>query len=805
MAMARGADGRKQRSGNSEFSEVPQFGFRTCVFSIIITLDLTKGRALVKDFYDSTRTRAAEFSAHVKNFGFFKRPTAIVLRYARLLFAFALVTAIVSTFGGLGFGHLATGPHESDKYVHINFIVCGFLTPSRDALTDCGDFVFENRNEILEIIVKTSSVAPGVSRSSESYSSAIVVTDVRSDDVFDSIRSDKGPENNGDRFSLLLVGFNLSLNLLLTTVVFSERRERHKSGIRRALPRRRALLTSSGWSRSKSATVRGRIIGHELISSSFFSLMSSKKSLSSILTALWPATDATEPDACHTTPVHATPTPALTAPIFSTPESGSDSDSADDVVQATQPKPSLRRRSHVSPRARQPHPSVKKSLPASPQASTSTEGSFPSRFRLRSPILKPPPLPRRSEETRSIVMQEPGLEAGKDEVRAAYEAAFAEVKRLEGVVDSCSSPEWKKNSSALARAEALAQRLITRLSTLATADSIGEIEKKVQGINERQGALSTAVSDAKTAADEALAISKRTAADNVEVRADIDFLSAGYLGLRKLVEKIDHRQRSYSVIVYGIPRGDPYQALEKLFQQKPALWRNLDEAYFLGKKPGRRPLLATFGLISACNECLAYSHTDAFTKKFPEVTVVRDRSDYWRTGISRLSTAAQALTLRFPNAKVHNRHDFVEIGGNRIDAVEFAASTVEINGVVFDIDDACGKNVEYELNLALFVRIGDVIIYGYKKIGTQYTGTDGEEEEEGAEVEARGVDVGNGRRSVDERRGNAQKRTLSGFDGLSSGRVRLYDGTGLHQGQSRNLASMGSLDDPYDVRVLSDF
>jgi hypothetical protein len=129
----------------------------------------------------------------------------------------------------------------------------------------------------------------------------------------------------------------------------------------------------------------------------------------------------------------------------------------------------------------------------------------------------------------------------------------------------------------------------------------------------------------------------------------------------------------------------------------------LDEALFLGKKPGRRPLLATFGLISAGNDCLAYLHTDAFTRKFPNVTVVRHRSDLRRTGMSRLSTAAPVLKSKHPDVMVHNFHDYVEIGGKRIDAVEFAASTVEINGAVFDIDKACSRNVEYELNLALFV------------------------------------------------------------------------------------------------------
>jgi hypothetical protein len=168
-------------------------------------------------------------------------------------------------------------------------------------------------------------------------------------------------------------------------------------------------------------------------------------------------------------------------------------------------------------------------------------------------------------------MQEPGLDAGKDEVRAAYKAALAEVRRLEGVVDNCGSPEWKKNSSALARAEALAQRLVTHLSTLATTDLIGEIEKKVHTIKERQGALSMVVSDVQATADEALGISKHTAADNAEVRADVDFLSAGYFDLRKIVERLDHRQRSYSVIIYGTPRGDPYQALEKLFHERPVL------------------------------------------------------------------------------------------------------------------------------------------------------------------------------------------------------------------------------------------
>ncbi len=407
------------------------------------------------------------------------------------------------------------------------------------------------------------------------------------------------------------------------------------------------------------------------------------------------------------------------------------------------------------------------------------------------------------------MLREPDAGASAEDVKAAYDAALAEVQRLENVVDNCSSPDWKKNTSLLSRTQALAQRLLTRLSTTTTVTLIGEIDGKVATLNEKHQALAAVVTEVKAVAEGAQADTAKMASENVELRADVDFLNAGYFDLRKIVERIEHKQRSHSVIIYGVPRGDPYLALEKLFQEKQALWRNLDEAYFLGKKPGRRPLLATFAFISACNDCLAYSHTDSFTRRHPGVTMVRDRSDLRRTGMSRLATATPALKLKYPNIKVHNFYDYVELDGKRTDAIDFAASIVDLGGSSFDIDAACSKNVEYEVNLALFIRMGDVIIYGYKRIGLQYTGPDDElmdDSEDNADnrqvagreggAATHGAAASNGA----SRGTGGQKRTLNGFDGVSDGQVRVFNGVGRHQGSSRNLSMMGEIDDPYDVR-----
>jgi hypothetical protein len=241
---------------------------------------------------------------------------------------------------------------------------------------------------------------------------------------------------------------------------------------------------------------------------------------------------------------------------------------------------------------------------------------------------------------------------------------------------------------------------------MTTVTLIGEIDGRVTTLTEKHNALAVVVTEVKVVAEGAQGAAAKAVSENAELRADVNFLNAGYFDLRKIVERLEHKQRSHSVIIYGVRRGDPYQALERLFQERQVLWKDLDEAYFLGKKPGRRPLLATFARVSVCNDCLAYSHTDNFTKKHPGVTMVRDGSDLGRTGMSRLATAAPVLSQKFPNIKVHNFSNYVELDGKRTDAVDFAASIVDLDGSSFDVNAACSKNVDYEVNLVFFCSDG---------------------------------------------------------------------------------------------------
>jgi hypothetical protein len=266
------------------------------------------------------------------------------------------------------------------------------------------------------------------------------------------------------------------------------------------------------------------------------------------------------------------------------------------------------------------------------------------------------------------------------------------------------------------------------------------------------------------------------------------------------VDNIDNKQRCTNVIIFGAPRGDPYAAVERFLQDRPQLWRNLDEAFFLGKGNGRRPLLVRFALVSACNDCIAFSHTATFIQKFQGVAVVRDRSDLRRTGVSRLKAAGPALRAAFPGIKVHQHHDFVEYEGTRINAVDFAASGVLIGDSLFDIDKACTENEEVEITQGVFVRVGDTIVFGYRcKDGTPLAPEDEADEDD---ITNRVPDADTGRTSETTRpeRRQLNKRTLAGAEGLTDGGLRFFDGQNRHRGSTRGSVVMGQAQDPFDVR-----
>jgi hypothetical protein len=304
-------------------------------------------------------------------------------------------------------------------------------------------------------------------------------------------------------------------------------------------------------------------------------------------------------------------------------------------------------------------------------------------------------------------------------------------------------------------------------------------------------------------------LAKKIGGDNGELRDEVDFLQAGYEHLRKVIEQLDQKQRKKNVIIIGATRGEPFAVVRNLLAGKADLLANLDEAFFLGKGNGRRPLLVSFTKVTSAEDCLRHSHTSSFVSKFPNIKMVRDRSDLRRTGTSRLAAAAPELKRRFPGIMVHKHHDYVEFGNRRFDAFDFAASAADILGVLFDVEDACMKNPDYEVAEGVFVRVGDVVIFGYRKkqVAGLVFGLDQSNAAGAVGSGAAGSDnfggVGGVGGSHDVRPTTAKgrgKRSLAGTDAFTAGGVRMFDGSNRFHGQNRNLLVMGALDDPFEVR-----
>jgi hypothetical protein len=185
-------------------------------------------------------------------------------------------------------------------------------------------------------------------------------------------------------------------------------------------------------------------------------------------------------------------------------------------------------------------------------------------------------------------------------------------------------------------------------------------------------------------------------------------------------------------------------------------------------------------MVTSAEDCLRFSHTSAFVQKFPNIKMVRDKSDLRRTGTSRLAAAAPELKRRFPDAKFHKHHDYVELGGRRFDAFDFAASAADLNGQLFDVENACSRNPDYEEAESVFVRVGDVVIFGYRK--KQARGPAVEDGVAGFDVAEsssnRASGLGNRGGFT---RGRGGKRTLSGVDTVSAGGVRIFNGNNRHE------------------------
>ncbi len=425
------------------------------------------------------------------------------------------------------------------------------------------------------------------------------------------------------------------------------------------------------------------------------------------------------------------------------------------------------------------------------------EGSFnqtSSVVRLKPPVLQFSVISRPDSAPPCKMVTEPPPDASAAEVEDAYHKASAELRQLESELPTCSTPDRKRKKLTLQLLQGLTQRLLTRHLHHSTT---GELDSRVSRLSEKHDELSSTVETVREMAMRAEKLAKRGGSNNAEFRDELDFLQAGYHQMRRVIEQLDQKQRKKNVIVVGAERGVPHQVAERLLGDRQDLLRNLDEAFFLGKGQGRKPLLISFITVKAAEECLRFSHANPFVQRFPHVRMVRDRSDLRRTGTSRLAAAAYRVKEQFPTAAVHKHYDYVEVGGKRLDAFDFAASAVVINDSLFDIDAACNANDEYEMAEGVFTRVGDIIVFGFRKKGVGGVRYSEEDDDEPSSA-ARGASAATGATSA--AKAAQQKRMLAGINTASSGEVQLFDGTNRYAGQNINLSLIGSTHDPYEVR-----
>jgi hypothetical protein len=161
---------------------------------------------------------------------------------------------------------------------------------------------------------------------------------------------------------------------------------------------------------------------------------------------------------------------------------------------------------------------------------------------------------------------------------------------------------------------------------------------------------------------------------------------------------------------------------------------------------------------------------------------------------------------------VHKHFDYVEFERKKYDAFDFAASAAVIGDALFDIDAACSANDDFEKTEGVFTRVGDIIVFGYRKKrveGVAYEEEDDEDEQSGG---AHGTDnngsssLSGGPSIISNGTGpggskGLQKRTLAGINAVTSGGFQVFDGSNRYSGQGSSLSSLiGGAHDPYEVR-----
>jgi uncharacterized membrane protein YgcG len=293
----------------------------------------------------------------------------------------------------------------------------------------------------------------------------------------------------------------------------------------------------------------------------------------------------------------------------------------------------------------------------------------------------------------------------------------------------------------------------------------------------------------------------------------VSFLEAFCMQLRDQVDRVDNTQHRQNALVYGFELGEPWSAAQSLFKNKQEFVPEVDDVFFLqGQDPETKkkcPLKLQFKSLTAARNFLAWSDTDEFKYHFPYIGAGRDQTTLRRVGISRLSAAAQALRVTFNGAHIPPAASFLKYKGRKYDAIEFAAAAILIDGMHFNIEQACKSSADCEVNKSLSVQQGTIETRGYKskngrgrgrgRGGGNGNGGGGGGSQRGGGGGSQRGGGGGSQPPRGKNRGN-YSNVAPRYQGTTTGGVTVSAGSDKRHGNTERLDMAGGIDDRY-VRV----
>jgi hypothetical protein len=319
--------------------------------------------------------------------------------------------------------------------------------------------------------------------------------------------------------------------------------------------------------------------------------------------------------------------------------------------------------------------------------------------------------------------------------------------------------------------------------------------------------------------------------NNTELSDRVAFVEAFCLQLRDSHDNLANEVKKQNAIVYRLIPGDANGAVEEIFAEKSGLLTLVDDAFFLGKGPEKKPLKIHFKTVTAAGDFLKWARTPNFHATHPTLSAGRDVTTLRRVGVSRLTAACDALRSKYGDAlHVNPSFNYITVGGCKYDALDFASPCALIDGELFDVEAACRvdveaacrANVNFKPSESLSVEQGNTTTGGYQKIdrANAEAGDNSGKHQAGTNKRGRGRGGGFGGGSGSQRgggapRGGSNQRGRGGgsqsgragssmlppVSGLTSGNVYLHNGPGAQYLNRQRLDLVGAVPDRFASRA----